>query len=48
MLHYRIAMQREQQLQARMIEAVAFGYGGVESDKGNTVMQRILKLLRGR
>jgi len=48
MLHYGIAVQREQQLQARMIEAVAFGYGGVKSDKGNTAMQRILKLLRGK
>lgn len=48
MLHYQIAMQREQQMQARMIEAVAFGYGGVKSDKGNSAMQRILALLRGK
>lgn len=47
MLHYRMAMQREREAQARVVEAVAFGYGGIKSEKGNSAMQKILAVLRG-
>lgn len=46
MLKHRCEMQRQGQLQARMVEAVAFGYSGAKSAKGSTAMQKILALLR--
>ena len=46
MLHFQCEMQRQAQMQARRIEAVAFGYSGVKSEKGSGVMQKILALLR--
>lgn len=48
MLHYLMALQREREAQARIVEAVAFGYGGIKSEKGNAAMQKILAVLRGR
>lgn len=46
MLKFRCEMQRQNQLQARIIESVAFGYSGIKSAKGSTAMRHILDLLR--
>lgn len=47
MLMFRCEMQRQGHMQARLIESVAFGYSGVRSEKGPSVMRKMLNLLRG-
>jgi hypothetical protein len=48
-LHYRAAVRREMEIEARIIESVAIGYGGVKGgDKGRSTMQKILRMLRVR
>jgi len=47
MQKYECEMRRQNQLQARVIEAVAFGYSGARSsDKRTNPLQKILALLR--
>lgn len=47
MRKYELEMRRQNHLQARIVEAVAFGYSGVRSsDKRNNPLQKILALLR--
>lgn len=48
MLKYRCELQRQNHAQARIIEAVASGYGGCKSEKGDQAMQRIIDALRSR
>lgn len=43
---FRCEMQRQHQMQAHAIEAVAFGYAGVKSSKGSNVMRKVIEWLR--
>lgn len=46
MLLYACEMRRQNHLQARVIEAVAFGYSGAKSAKKDSPLQKVLALLR--